>query len=116
MKEKLALIFIAALMVTSGIMAQCTNNNALLMNYTPTPCNSTTQVITNCIQGGQYVAVAVTSGTTYTFSTCGNTAFDTQITLFNNAGGTSIGYNDDGCGSQSTITWTATFTGVVRVL
>ncbi|MBK8500627.1 MAG: hypothetical protein IPL52_17840 [Flavobacteriales bacterium] len=27
-----------------------------------------------------------------------------------------IGFNDDACGLQSTVTWTATFTGQLRVL
>jgi hypothetical protein len=59
--------------------------------------------------------VNVVAGNVYTISTCGST-FDTQITLYNNAGGGSIGYNDDDCGLQSTVTWTATFTGQIRVL
>ncbi|MBK8341345.1 MAG: T9SS type A sorting domain-containing protein [Flavobacteriales bacterium] len=80
------------------------------------PCPGSTTV--PCVQGGQYVLVNVVAGNTYTFSTCAAT-FDTEITLYNNAGGGSIGYNDDACGAvgfQSTVTWTATFTGQLRVL
>lgn|GEM_PF-1640858 len=93
--------------------AQCANNNTLYITVTP-PCPGTGTV--PCVYGGEYVLVNVTAGNTYTFSTCGGAAWDTQITLYNNAGGGSLGYNDDGCGAQSTVTWTATFTGQLRVL
>ncbi len=68
-----------------------------------------------CVQGGQYALVNVISGNQYTFSTCG-AGFDTQITLYNNTGGASLGYNDDFCGLQSTVSWIAPFTGQLRVL
>ncbi len=98
-----------------GVNAQCTNNNTFLLSYSPL-CNNTSENITNCITGGQYVAVDVVAGNVYTFSTCGNTAFDSQITLYNSGGGGALGYNDDGCGTQSTVTWTSSFTGVLWVL
>ncbi|MGB1318493.1 MAG: hypothetical protein ACPG5W_09815, partial [Flavobacteriales bacterium] len=56
----------------------------------------------------------VVLGNSYTFSTCGDTDFDTQLSLYN--GATAIAYNDDDCGVQSSITWVATFTGTVNVL
>ncbi|MCB0769601.1 MAG: T9SS type A sorting domain-containing protein [Flavobacteriales bacterium] len=98
-------------------MAQCTNNNTLLAGGAITPsCPGTTTV--PCITGGQYALVNVTNGRVYTFSTCG-AIFDTQITLFNNSGGGSLAYNDDSpyCGGvQSYVSWTATYTGQLRVL
>lgn len=57
----------------------------------------------------------VCAGATYTFQTCGS-GFDTQLTVYNSTGGASLAYNDDGCGLQSTITWTSTFNGTVHVL
>lgn len=59
----------------------------------------------------------VLAGNVYTFSTCGSSV-DTEITLYRNTtpAGASLAYNDDACGSQSSVTWTATFTGLVRVL
>lgn len=69
-----------------------------------------------CIWGGEYVLVNVVAGNTYQFSTCGGAFWDTQITIYNNAGGEPLGFNDDGCGLQSTLTWVATFTGQLRVL
>lgn len=92
---------------------QCGNNNTFLSALDPTGAGSS---LSTAIQGGQYVTVNVCAGATYTFSTCGDFDFDTQITLYNNADGSYLGYNDDGCGLQSTITWLASFTGTVRVL
>lgn len=95
--------------------AQCPNDNALYaVNATPPSCPGS--ITATCMYGGEYVLVNVVAGNTYTFSTCGGTAFDTQITIYNNAGGASLGYNDDACGFQSTVTWVATFTGQLRVL
>ena len=96
------------------LQAQCPNNNVLYnVSATPATCPGTASV--GCIYGGEYVLVNVVAGNTYTFSTCG-TLWDTQITLYNNTGGEALGYNDDFCGLQSTVMWTATFTGVLRVL
>ena len=92
---------------------QCTNNNVLTGAATTPACSGTTTI--PCVQGGQYALINVVAGNTYTFSTCG-ASFDTQITLFNNSGGGTIGFNDDACGLQSTVNWTATFTGQLRVL
>ena len=92
--------------------SQCANNNTFLADLTPSSCPGS--ATNSCLQGGQYVTVNVVSGTTYTFSTCGDTDFDTQLTLYN--GATFVGYNDDACGLRSSITWVATFTGTLRVL
>ncbi len=93
--------------------AQCANDNVFWTALNPTgPGNTQT---TSSIWGGEYVTVNVCAGATYTFQTCGS-SFDTQITVYNSTGGTSLAYNDDGCGLQSTITWTSTFNGTVNVL
>lgn len=116
MKKIYRYIAIALLSIaySGNVYSQCANDNTLWIDLTPASCPGSAS--TSCIFGGEYSTVSVTTGNTYVFQTCGDTDFDTQITLYNNASGTLIGYNDDGCGSQSTITWTATFTGVVRVL
>ncbi|MCF8277059.1 MAG: SprB repeat-containing protein, partial [Flavobacteriales bacterium] len=100
------------LVFSEQALAQCGNNNTFLADLTPTSCPGS--ATNTCVQGGQYVTVDVVAGNTYTFSTCGDTDFDTQITLYN--GGTSVGYNDDACGTQSSITWIANYTGSLRVL
>ncbi|MFH2141802.1 MAG: SprB repeat-containing protein, partial [Bacteroidota bacterium] len=98
------------------IFAQCSNFN---VNY-PTgtfsaPGATLTNVATN-MSGGNYAFFQVNAGCAYQWSTCGLASWDTQITIWDQTGTTSYGYNDDGCSLQSTLTWTATFTGVVRVL
>lgn len=106
---------VAGLLVTGArVSAQCPNNNTLTGTAVSVPCPGTTTV--PCVQGGQYALVNVTMGNIYTFSTCTSTAFDTEISVYNNGGGANLAYNDDGCGLQSTVTWTSTLTGQIRVL
>ncbi len=115
----LSLTFTALLLAgVPSAFGQCANDNTLLGVAITPPCPGTTTV--PCITAGQYALVNVTSGNYYTFSTCG-AAWDTEITLYNNAGGANLGYNDDAgvCGFlslQSYLAWTATFTGQLRVL
>src|SRR5690606_31666791 len=92
---------------------QCPNNNTLTGTVVTPLCPGTTNV--SCVMGCPYALVHVVAGNTYTFSTCAAT-FDTQITLYNNTGGAALGYNDDACGLQSSVTWLAPWTGQVRVL
>jgi hypothetical protein len=67
---------------------------------------------------GEYAVVNVVSGTLYEFSTCAangsNVTYDSELTLTTNANAI-LAYNDDFCGSQSYISWAATFTGTVRI-
>jgi hypothetical protein len=115
-----SLCLAAALLCAAGTArGQCANNNTPIAGGAITPnCPGTTSV--PCVQGGQYALINVVAGNQYTFATCG-ASFDTQLTLYNNSGGGSLGYNDDSgtCGflsAQSFIAWTATFTGQLRVL
>jgi hypothetical protein len=107
---------IAMLMFATFAQGQCPDDNVLTGAAVTVPCPGTITV--PCVQGGQYALVNVTNGNIYTFSTCTSTAFDTQITLYDNAGGASLGFNDDLCGNglQSSIQWPATFSGQMRVL
>ena len=111
-----ARLALASALLASGstVFGQCPNNNTYWQTTTPTCPGST--VASTCLFGGEYQLINVVAGNTYTFSTCGTTTWDTQITLYNNAGGGSLGYNDDACGLQSSVTWVATFTGQLRVL
>lgn len=54
------------------------------------------------------------AGKTYTISTCGYSSTDTYLRLYN-AGGTQVAANDDACGTQSTIVYTAPATGTYRI-
>src|ERR1035437_5045356 len=98
--------------------SQCTNCASNYPSATQTIASGANSTITTCSFGGDYANYSVVSGSTYTWSTCGSTGFDTQLTLSQGScgSGTVLGYNDDACGIQSTITWTATFTGTVSVL
>lgn len=72
------------------------------------------------IYAGEYTAFAVTSGQTYVFSYCstdGATAsYDSEMTLRNKANDAFLAYSDDACGDDAKITWTATFTGTVKLV
>ncbi|PCJ27236.1 MAG: hypothetical protein COA97_04540, partial [Flavobacteriales bacterium] len=79
----------------------------------------------NAIWGGDYILVNVCLGATYTFTMLDEllVGYDPEMTLRNNAGGGFLAYNDDynlalpfPGNLLPQITWTATFTGTVRVL
>jgi hypothetical protein len=67
---------------------------------------------------GDYAVVNVVNGTLYEFSTCStngsNVTYDSELTLTTSTN-TILVYSDDYCGSQSYISWVATFTGTVRI-
>jgi len=110
--------FIALLFVAGTLHSQCYNCNSNFPTGTFSTTNSSLTSVSTCMYGGEYAYFSVTSGQTYTWTTCGDSDFDTQLSLFSGSscGGTVLDYNDDDCGYQSTITWTATFTGTVTVL
>lgn len=94
--------------------AQCPNNNTLSGSAVSVTCPG--GISGGCILGGRYALVNVVSGNIYTFSTCDAT-WNTYITLYNNGSGAQLGFNNDACnGNRSTVQWTASFTGQVRVL
>ena len=56
--------------------------------------------------GGEYRYVyGLTAGFTYSFETCGDTDFDTQVTIYDATTGSAVAYNDDFCGLQSKATF-----------
>ena len=101
---------------TNEINAQCSNFDYAYPAATQSTTSNTLVTVTTAAYAGNWATYNVTSGETYTWTTCGDANFDTQLTLWNTAHTTSYAYNDDDCGPQSTITWTATFTGQVDVL
>jgi hypothetical protein len=92
------------------IKSQCPNNNQYAGNVNIICPDEVTSL---CIQGGQYITMNVIAGNTYTINTCGAT-WDTQITLYN--GMTYLAYNDDFCGLQSNVNWTATYSGTLTIV
>jgi len=67
---------------------------------------------------GDYAVINVTAGNTYEFSTCAangsNVTYDSELTLLTNAQQL-LAYNDDFCGTQSFVSWVATYTGTVQI-
>lgn len=81
--------------------------------------NPTAGYQTVSVTNGNYYNVNVSCGSSYNFTFCsngGSASWDTQITLLDNAGVTTLAYNDDNCGLQSNVSYTATSTGTIRVL
>ena len=99
-------------------VAQCSggNNGGGISPALAWSSSSTTN-----IPGGTYKSFAATAGATYYFSFCtadgGSSSYDTQITIQDNTGVPVAGaYNDDNCGVQSYLAWTAPATNNYRVL
>jgi hypothetical protein len=99
-------------------LAQCLNNNTLY-NISMVTSEAGDWAQSTTIWGGDYVNFEVCAGATYLFSTCG-TSWDSQITLYDSAGNY-LAYDDDGCNdgiteSASELQWTATVSGIIRVV
>ena len=113
----LLVIFLFSL-VSADTIAQCTGGTSG-GGITPAAAWSSTNTLN--IAGNSYRTFAATAGATYYFSFCaadgGSSTFDTQISINTNAGATVAGgYNDDFCGVQSYLAWTAPATANYRVL
>ncbi|HOJ24414.1 MAG TPA: hypothetical protein PK081_04010, partial [Bacteroidales bacterium] len=117
--KKIFTFLIFILIIQIELFPQCYNCNSNYPTSTQSISPEQTITVSTCVYGGEYSFYNVTSGVTYTWETCGDTDFDTQLTLFQGSScgsGTVLAYNDDGCSTQSSITWTANFTGVVTLL
>jgi hypothetical protein len=108
-----------SLFTVERVNAQCSNCVAQYPAGIQSTTSTSLTTVNTCVFGGEYSVYNVTAGQTYTWTTCGGATWDTQLTLYAGAGGcvgASLAYNDDNCGLQSTITWTANFTGQVSLL
>ncbi len=117
--KKIFTFLIFILIIQIELFPQCYNCNSNYPTSTQSISPGQTITVSTCVYGGEYSFYNVTSGVTYTWETCGDTDFDTQLTLFQGStcgSGTVLAYNDDGCSTQSSIIWTANFTGVVTLL
>lgn len=99
------------LTIQSIAFSQCSFNNSNNGDLTPPGVGMTASTTGG---GGNGWSVSVCAGAQYTTTTCGTSAFDTYLTVFDAAGNV-LGFNDDACGSQSTVTWTSTYTGTAWV-
>lgn len=114
-KLLLSLVFVGFYFLST---AQCLSTTLYpSTTYNPTNLWGT---INSCNFAGDYALVSVVAGNIYQFSTLSangsNVAYDSELTLTNTSN-TVLAYNDDYSVaiSQSQITWTATFTGTVRI-
>jgi len=114
-KKFFLLLPIFIFIFSTPVFSQC-SGGTLQSTITPT---TTWQTVT-VTQAGNYFKFAATSGTQYEFSFCGcsggSASYDTQLTVLDNTGAYAGGYNDDFCGLQSDLTWTAPSTGTFRIL
>lgn len=109
--KKLLLTFTFFVLALMGIACTGGTNGGTI---TPTGAYQTVSVTS-----GSWYNVNVTCGSTYNFTFCsngGSAAWDTQITINQTDNTTQLAYNDDFCGLQSNVSWTATFTGQIHVL
>ena len=106
----------ATLIIAQTTFAQCPNNNT---QYGTSNAPTTVGVLTtlsSCMYGGEYRLVNnMVAGSQYSVETCGDSDFDTQITVYDNSTGAVVAYNDDFCGLQSKATFTSNGNSV-RVL
>jgi len=98
----------AMLFMAQAAEAQCPNNNS---QFGTSNAPSTVGVLTtlsSCMYGGEYRLVNnMQAGSQYSVETCGDSDFDTQITVYDNSTGAVVAYNDDFCGLQSKVTFTS---------
>jgi hypothetical protein len=93
--------------------AQCPNDNDAWLTWVFTAEGETAS--TFCIFSGEHNILEVIEGSTYEVSTCG-TSWDTQLTIYDATTGALVAYDDDGCGLQSTVTFTAAQNGTYLLL
>lgn len=119
-KSILAFIFIFILKTT--VIGQCSFGGAQYPSGTFSSPPTSFTTVSTCIYAGEYQLYNVVNGTQYEWSYCPGdgtanaSGEDLQLTLFNNGTGAFIAYSDDVVGLAPRITWTATFTGTVRML
>lgn len=99
--------------IFSQANAQCAfNNDPYLSTSAPTTVGQTVTA-TTCIWGGEYRTFTnMVAGSTYRIETCGDTDFNTELTIFASGNTSSpLAYNDDFCGSQSSIDFVPSSSG-----
>ncbi|MDF2437246.1 MAG: C-terminal target protein [Bacteroidota bacterium] len=110
----LAALLAVHLFIGNNLFSQCPNNGSLVAGLlTPPSVGSSTS---QTYGAGQYMLAFVSAGANYNVSTCGSSAYDTQLTVYDDATGTYYAYNDDACGLQSNLSFTASSCGYVRIL
>ena len=113
---KKLLLILAFISLVNFANAQCSYNNTLGPTWmSPTAIGDL--VYTNCIYGGEFVRVTgMVAGAAYEISTCGNSNFNAQITIYPEGGGQYVAYNAYGCGNQSIVNFIPANSGNYDIL
>lgn len=126
MKKTLGLLLLTLLFINS-VKSQVCNTGGCSNSTNPYPTGTFTPTTTwtplsSFMNGGNYTLFNVSCGLTYDWTYCEtyggvSTAWDAQLTLYNNSSNALLCYSDDDCGATAPyIRWTANFTGTVRLL
>ncbi|MFL5765719.1 MAG: GH25 family lysozyme [Bacteroidia bacterium] len=107
-----------------GCAAADTNATGQYPSATFSTAYSTWSVVSAYMNAGNYTLFNVTSGDTYEWSYCsdfgGSQTWDAELTLFNNSTGATLCHQDNsgrpGCATAPYMQWTATYTGIVKLL
>jgi hypothetical protein len=111
LKYSWVILFLLAFASTKS-WSQCAFGGTNYGDVTPAGLGQTITLL-NFVWGGDQYNLNAVAGCEYTVSMCGTT-WDTQITIFDPTLA-AVEYNDDFCGLQSQITFTATTTGVYTI-
>lgn len=72
------------------------------------------------IWAGEFVTFNITNGTQYHFSLCpengGSASYDSELTLRRADNNAYLAYSNDVCGNDARISWTANFTGLIKLI
>ncbi len=103
--------------------APCMNFNSNYPSGTASTTSSSWQVISSIQWGGEYSYYQVEQDAVYEWTTCqadgnctlgGSCLWDSKISLWNQAGTTLYTSNDNYCGTQAKVNWTAPSDQIVR--
>ncbi|TNF00526.1 MAG: hypothetical protein EP322_01260, partial [Bacteroidetes bacterium] len=111
------ILLLQSIFLFNIVFGQCSFGGAQVNAGTLTPTAGYQTV--SGVSNGQYFTINAVCGSVYNFTFCsngGNASWDTQITVLASNGTTSLAYNDDNCGLQSNVSYTATNSGTIYVL
>jgi hypothetical protein len=109
------LLLLMMTVVSFSASAQCPDDG-VLWNFDLTPIGPGETEAFTCAYGGEFYYFTAVAGETYYVTSCGTT-WDSQITMRDDFGNL-LAFDDDSApcgGGAAAITWTATFSGLVKV-
>ncbi len=129
--KKYVLFFMSFAIIALNIQAQeclssgfCSNETNQYPSTTFSTTSSSWTTVSAYMNAGNWTLFNVTSGNVYEWSYCEthggvSTNWDAQLTLINNSTSANLCFSDNNCGTGGKgpyISWTATYTGVVKLL